>query len=82
MLYDDSFFELDSTDNGDVIPNLSLDIVEAIRTGIIDGKGAPSTEYNGLQETSDVGPIIRDNFDFFKHDAAFMKSLSHQSSND
>lgn len=49
-------------DLGETIPNLSLDITEAIETGIVRDTPVPIETYNMMTDTDEVGGIVRDSF--------------------
>lgn len=62
----DFVFQLDSSDLGEVQPNLSLDIATAFETGKVTGVGAPPAEYNGIDDPNDIRGVVKDSFDLYK----------------
>lgn len=49
-------------DLGETIPNLALDITEALETGVVRDTPVPIETYNMMVDTDEVGGIVRDSF--------------------
>ena len=49
-------------DLGYTIPDLHIDITEAVETGIIRNTQVAIDTYNMMQETDEVGTVVRDTF--------------------
>lgn len=55
-----------------VIPGCSPDLTKAIRTGVIPATGT-SSDYNGLEELSDIGKRVREPFDVIHFDREYSR---------
>ncbi len=49
-------------DLGETIPNLALNITEALETGVVRDTPVPIDTYNMMTDTDEVGGIVRDSF--------------------
>ena len=54
-------------DLGYTIPDLHIDIDEAITTGVLKNTPNSSSTYNMLNDTDEVGPVVRDVFTALDH---------------
>lgn len=52
----------DKRDLADVVPGLSVDLVDALESGVIPDSGK-DVDYNGLDDPSLIGQRIEDEFD-------------------
>lgn len=55
-----------------VLPGCSPDLTKAIRTGVIPATGTTS-DYNGLEELSDIGKRVREPFDVIHFDREYSR---------
>ena len=56
----------------EVVPNLGVDVCNAIDTGIIQDTSA-SVFHNMMENLAEVGPVARDVFDIIEYDRAYSK---------
>lgn len=49
-------------DLGHTIPDLAIDITEAVETGVIKNTPVSIQQYNMMQDTDEVGSVVRDTF--------------------
>jgi hypothetical protein len=56
----------------DVVPNLGVDVCQAIESGIIQDTSA-STFHNMMKDLGEVGMVARDPFDIIEYDRSYSK---------
>lgn len=65
----------------EVVPNLGVDVCNAIETGIIQDTSA-SVFHNMMKELGEVGIVARDNFDIIEYDRSYSKFRKHVKDNE
>lgn len=56
----------------EVVPNLGVDVCNAIETGIIQDTSA-NVFHNMMEELGEVGMVVRDPFDIIEYDRSYSK---------
>ena len=59
-------------DISETVPNLGVDLESAIDKGIIEDKSA-SVFHNMMSDLSEVGPVVRDQFDIIEYERSYAK---------
>lgn len=68
------------TDLSPVVEGLSLDLREAVETGVVKSTGTIDS-YNGIENTEDIIGRVRDNFDSMDAMASYMSVKSDKGVN-
>lgn len=64
----------------EVVPGMSIDISEAVRTGVV-GNTSGESLYNELDEIRKIGKRIRDNFDALEASSQLVNQIESASVN-
>lgn len=56
----------------DVVPNLGVDVGNAIETGIIQDTSS-KVFHNMMKDTSEIGIVVRDPFDVIEYERSYSK---------
>lgn len=65
----------------EVVPNLDVDVCNAIETGIIQDTSA-SVFHNMMKELGEVGMVARDTFDIIEYDRSYSKFRKYVKDNE
>lgn len=65
----------------EVVPNLGVDVCNAIETGIIADTSA-AVFHNQMKELGEIGVVVRDPFDVIEYDRSYSKFRKYVTDNE